>query len=132
VLLIGLAAGSCHKPVAGTLGQPVQVPIHRALTFDGRDLELYFLRVVSDSRCPKNVNCITAGEAVVILEGRVGKGAPETLEVRLSGGEGASDTGTWTQYDGYRIRLLELEPYPVAGSARDTTAYAGTFLVQNL
>ncbi len=32
------------------------------------DVELKFVEVLSDSRCPKNVTCIWAGEAVVLVD----------------------------------------------------------------
>ena len=32
------------------------------------DLEVRFVEVVEDSRCPKNVNCIWAGEVTILVE----------------------------------------------------------------
>jgi hypothetical protein len=124
-----LGTTSCHKPVAGNLGQPVVLPIHRAATFHKSDLDLYFRRVASDSRCPTGATCITAGDAVVTLEGRILKGPVESFDVRLPGGE-APDSVIWRLYEGYRIRLVSLEPRPIAGENPDTNRYVGTFVVQ--
>ena len=127
--LLALSAISCHQPVQANLGQPVDLLVKRAVRYHRSDLDLYFRRVVSDSRCPRGVDCVTAGEAVVTLEGRILKAPPESFEVRLPGGE-APDSAIWKPYDGYRIRLVKLEPYPVAGAPVDTTAYIGTFLIE--
>ena len=130
-VVLALAAMSCRKPVAAQLGQPVVLPIHRAVSFRKSDLDLYFRRVVSDSRCPVGAQCITAGDAVVTLEGRILKGPVESFEVRLpGGGDGAPDSIIWKPYDAYRIRLVDLTPVPVTGRAPDSTRYVGTFLVE--
>ena len=37
-------------------------------TLKFNDIELRFVKVISDSRCPKNVTCVWAGEAVVLVD----------------------------------------------------------------
>ena len=128
VALLLLVTASCRKPVAATLGQPVLLHVRQAVHFQESDLDLYFRRVVSDSRCPTGAECVTAGEAVVALDGRILKGPVETFEVRLPAG--APDSVAWRAYDGYRIGLVKLEPSPSTDRAADTTAYVGTFLVE--
>lgn len=126
---LALTLCSCRKPVTASLGEPVDLHVRRAVTFRKSDLDLYFRRVVSDSRCPRGAQCVSAGEAVVTLEGRILKGPVESFDVRLPGGE-APDSIIWKPYDGYRIRLARLEPYPLAGGVADTTVYVGTFVVE--
>ena len=66
-----------------------------------------FLSVASDNRCPEGVNCITAGEASVVVA--LGGGAPQTVKVepdpkkitRLTIGETT-------------VEILRLDPYPRA------------------
>jgi hypothetical protein len=41
-----------------------------------------------------------------------------------------SDTASSAIYDGYRVRVDRLDPYPVAGEPRDTTAYVATIVVE--
>ena len=78
--------------------------------------EIRFVNVVSDSRCPTNVQCISAGEATVLVYTRVEDNKlPQTFSLNLSG-DGIPDS------DGVRVgdiyfRLLELNPYPVAGQS---------------
>ena len=129
VAILALAVVSCQTPETSSLGKPLDLRVAGAIEFQDSDLDLRFRRVLSDSRCPRGVQCITAGEAVVVLEGRIMKGASETFEVRLDGGE-TQDSTNGTAYDGYQIRLIKLEPYPVAGAVVDTSTYVGTFVVE--
>ena len=130
VMGAALALASCRKPVVATVDQPFVLHVGQPARLAKSDLDLYFRRVVSDSRCPTGVQCVTAGDAVVTLEGRIMKGPVESFEVRLPGGEASQDSTLWKAYDGYRVRLMRLEPYPTAGVAKDTTAYVGTFVLE--
>ncbi len=132
-LILGLLLlASCRKPVSANFGTPFDVGYHQAARFPRNAVELFFRRVASDSRCPRGVQCVTAGDAVVTLEGRVMKGYPESFDVRLPGGEAATDSTVWTRWQGYRIRMVKLDPEPVAGRTPDSLAYAVTLLVEKI
>ena len=66
------------------------------------DLSLRFVRVSEDSRCPEDVDCVWAGEAVVALAATSGRGEPRELELRL-GGDAVAHAGV-------AIRLVSLDP----------------------
>jgi len=126
IVALAFAGAACHKPVTATFGQPFQLQVRQAARFHGGDLELYFRRVAADSRCPRGVRCIDAGNATVTLEGRIMKGAPESIDMRLPAG---ADSVFERDFEGYWIRFVDLKPYPDAGTPVDTTAYVGTFIV---
>jgi hypothetical protein len=128
IVVLALSGVSCRKPISPALSQPFDLHAGQAARPRGSDLELYFRRVAADSRCPRGVQCITAGEAVVTLDARILQGYPETFEVRLEGA--SSDSLKEAIYQGYGVRLLSLEPSPVAGATTDTTAYVGRFIVR--
>lgn len=129
LMVLALAVVSCKKPITAVLDQSVDVHVGQAVHFAKSDLDLFFRRVVSDSRCPRGVECISAGEVTITFEARIVKGYPEPIEARLAGAEASSDTTKATLYDGYRIWLVGLEPYPVAGTTTDTTSYVATIVV---
>lgn len=69
-------------------------------------LDIRFTGALSDSRCPKDVECIWAGEVVVGL-------TVNQRDIQLTlGPKPGADT---TSVGGYLLRLLEVNPYPVAG-----------------
>jgi hypothetical protein len=122
---------SCQKPRPVSSGQPFTLHVKQAARLTSSDLDLYFRRVAADSRCPRDVQCIAAGDAVVTLDARLNKGYPVALDVRLPGGTtSAPDTAQWTIYEGYRIRLVRLEPYPNTRVPADTSSYVATLVVE--
>ena len=87
------------------------------------DLPLTLVSVLSDSRCPRDVLCVWLGDAVVriqadppcLLQGCL---APSALLELHTDGEPRE-----AEYFGYRIRLLALEPEPLAGARIDPRSY---------
>jgi len=96
---------------------------------DGEQLEfgdksIRFKEVISDSRCPKDVTCVWAGEAKVLIEVfEKGKLINEKLVVinpyildeiplQFSAGDGI-----------YSITAFKLFPYPSTASKKDTMDY---------
>jgi len=110
---------------SGSSGVPVRVvPPAEVVLGEGQSAELgasgspgavvvTFRGVTSDSRCPRNVQCVWAGEVVVRLT--YAGGATGELSLTLPGSEAApaaADAGR------YRISLLEVTPYPIHGEPR--------------
>ncbi len=77
--------------------------------------EIRFVNVVSDNRCPSDVQCITTGEATVLVYTRLNNSEP-LLNFSMSvSGNGIPDP-EGVLIDGIYFRLLELNPYPVSES----------------
>ena len=83
---------------------------------------LEFLRVSGDSRCPGDAVCIHGGDAVV--------------HVRVTGGESAEyelHTGDLSRaaarHAGFRIELVDLQPYPFSSRTIQPEEYRATLLV---
>jgi len=109
-LLLLLATACPDQPAGGSLsikyGETVDVPnAQMKLTFTA----------VADSRCPKDVQCVTAGEGRVSLS--VAKdGASEAIELMAKGlcHEEDGSCGSEATALGYQFKLLSLNPYPEA------------------
>lgn len=71
-------------------------------------MKVRFVAVTEDSRCPRDVTCIWAGEVKVLLEIEQASKVKSRVELR----EGAS-----TDAGGYRVTLVQVEPQR-ADSAR--------------
>ena len=69
---------------------------------------LQFVRVVSDSRCPKDVQCVWAGEVTIEME-LAAAGAKEKFEL--------SGTASKRTVKGHAIELLSYGPCPDGGPA---------------
>lgn len=78
-------------------------------------ISITFVKVLEDSRCPKNVNCMWAGQArVEVLVSENGK-EPITQEITLGATEEVSKNKTFFKEGDYFIKALTLNPYPVNG-----------------
>ena len=103
--------------------QTARLRVGDVVQIDGSIAALTFKAVTRDSRCPKGVRCIRAGEAVVVLELREGADDTSTLTFDVPPDGGASQS-----VRGYRIEILSLDPQAEADveiAPRDYVATIG-------
>ena len=122
-----LAATACdeNSPTGPT------VPLNERFTLapgqvalvEGADVNVQFVRVSGDSRCPADAICIQGGDAVV------------QVRVMDDGGAGQYElhTGDSSQahasHRNLRIDLLELQPYPFSSRPIEPEDYRATLAV---
>lgn len=115
LVLAVVGCGDRADPILASvvLGPPVTLAPGDTLSIEGV-ARLGFDAVVNDSRCPVDVVCVTAGDAVV----RVSLGfsnpaimAPIVLLELHAGDGGPASASAY----GYRVTLHQLDPQPHAG-----------------
>ncbi len=125
--LFGMALTACNQEKFN-LGMPFTLEEGDAMVArEDKMLEVYFARVVEDSRCPVNVNCIWEGEAVVKFAVSHAGMPEDTLTLTLRGGYrdlASSSIGP------YNVSLLRLDPYPVADTKIKKGGYTAQLLVE--
>lgn len=107
------------------LGREFKLKAGQQVTVKGTKLRIRFIAVENDSRCPTDVTCVWAGNAAVQLQlgiGRVSK------TVTLNTSKGPSFVGE-TEYRGYKVKLVELSPYPRSNRKIGRRDYTATLLV---
>ena len=113
VLNLLLACGAQGPLVAAEDPEPepteARLAIGEVQSWDSGRLQVALDGVPFDNRCPKDVQCITGGEARVSLKLTVGGGESKTLEARVPAGGTAS-----VRSDGYTVTVLAVEPEPVS------------------
>ena len=82
VVAILLVAG-CFSPTSpdAVAGKPFNLKVGATATLDD-GLRIKFDRVSADSRCPMDVQCVRAGEAIIAVSLVPSKGSPEAREMR--------------------------------------------------
>lgn len=109
-------------PTATPAPTPTSATLRAAIgqTVSGLDVSLTPLAIISDSRCPVDVQCIWAGTV--------------TLKVRIQSGLGTSEMtfelGKPITTEAEEITLTEVSPAPYAGVAIPASAYRFTFEVK--
>ena len=101
------------------------IKVGQQLKLEGADLQVKFVGVVQDSRCPTNVNCIWAGNAEVSLEWKQDKC---TTAVTLNT-HATPEAGDESKVGGFRVKLIKLEPYPHSEKKISPGDYTATLLV---
>ena len=106
------------------LGQEFTLRPAESVRIAGTPLVLTFDRITEDSRCPTDVNCVWAGNAVVRLATRVA-GAPRgpvELHTTTVDKRGAA-------VDGYRVQLVRLAPNRTQSTTITQDQYLATLTV---
>jgi hypothetical protein len=96
-------------PRAGdaSLEQTIELPAGATAPVPGTSVTITFVRVASDSRCPRGVTCIWAGDAVVQLRLQPREGEAQPVELHTSQGGGHEAT-----VESVTVSLERLDPYP--------------------
>ncbi len=110
---------------AFTLGLGDEIPL------EGSDLRIRFVLVLEDNRCPTDVQCVTAGEASVVLRISDGQGQLSQLALSIPGLVPTPFNDNDSIFHrGYRFQLIQLDPYPVFGASIDANDYRVKLLVK--
>jgi len=111
-VLVLLACPPQDGERSASLGETATLRVGDSVTVEGESLEVSFDDVLRDSRCPPDVQCIRAGEAVVVLTVTGDGGEGHRLELEVPPGGGAASS-----YRDHRIRIVSLEP-PASATRR--------------
>jgi hypothetical protein len=105
------------------LEQEFKLKIGESAKSTGEGLEIQFNSVAEDSRCPRGVNCVWAGNAKVLLKIKRDAGKPADVELNTNINPKTS------RYSEYELRLKELRPYPEADATIKSSDYEVTLTV---
>lgn len=105
------------------LNQPFSLKINQTAYLASEDLTIH-LREINDSRCPSDVVCVWAGEALAKIEiGKGGTGA--LLMMRLEEHPQAVEF-----LDAYTMELISVDPYPSTANPLSQSDYNVTLKVR--
>ncbi|MFN2238471.1 MAG: hypothetical protein ABR524_03685 [Thermoanaerobaculia bacterium] len=115
LVLLLTACGHVTPQAVGIVpGEEFVLSVAESAALPGEGL-LEFAQVVADSRCPVDVQCVWAGDAVVALRA---SDVNDSASLRLhTGGPRSASFGTW------EVELVELRPLPREGMALTQADY---------
>ena len=120
----GSNSGNPTGPSQVTLGQTFKLKPGGVAVVQDEELQVGFDRVLADSRCPRGAQCITEGEAKIriwLSQPPRGRAEHELQTTPLPAAE--------APYEGYRIRLVALDPYPQIDRTIRARDYVATLVV---
>jgi hypothetical protein len=109
------------------VGREFKIKVGGAVTFRGESLRVKLKSVASDSRCPRNVECVWAGNAEVLVETSA-KGVRGTKTLRLNTNAGPERPAEG-KHRRYTVKLVGLDPYPQNPGKIAPRQYTATLLV---
>jgi len=117
-------AGGVSPTIQVQTGSEFDLVVNQQAVVEGTPLRIRFNGVSNESRCPSDVQCVWAGNAVVHLN-------------LTSTGNPGSDVALNTtldpksaDYAGYRVTLVGLKPYPRSGSPIPAGDYVASLRVE--
>jgi len=105
--------------------QQVSLQVHKQKSVMRDRLRIKFV-AVEDSRCPRDVQCIWAGNAKVTITVTNRKGESKTFDLNTNL-EGKS-----ARFDGYEIKLGSVSPHPNSNIRINPNGYTASFTVTKL
>jgi len=120
-----LAVGSPFAKQVGRIGREFKLQVGKQVTVKGSKLKIKFVGVDNDSRCPSDVTCVWGGNAAVRFQ--LGTGS-RSKTVTLNTSKASSFISEVT-FQGYRVQLTELSPYPRSDRKIEKRDYVTTLLV---
>ena len=122
--LVASLACAAGNPVSPALDRDFELSGGASARVEGPDLVIRFEAVPNDSRCPVDVQCISAGDATVAL--RLEGGGAEALTVELH----TLDEPKEATHGAYAVTLVALAPRPVSTRPTPLGEYLATLRVR--
>lgn len=125
VLALGFITGCWHGPTdpsGPSLDERFILQVGESEVLRGEPVRVRFERIIEDSRCPIDVVCVVAGEAIGEFEIRVGGAAPVTVEI-------STDPRGSVVVGGYRFTLVGMSPLPRSNIRIDPRQYRAELVV---
>lgn len=124
--LFAMAACTTDEVTIAKLGDNFDLKVNQSVSFTDNSSTIDTkLVTIADSRCPQDVQCVRAGEAIVTLNVQVGQEKFEGVKVCIQCEKAMGITETAevkAKNRTYKINLKAVNPYPKAGSTPEQTA----------
>jgi len=124
LLLLGCTANP--QLVQAQLGKNFTLKVNQTASIASEGLIIKLDGVTQDSRCPSDVVCVWAGEVQVKL--LLSKGEKSGLLQPVLGASAGNESEG--EFEGYKIKLVSVEPYPVSTKQIAQSDYNVTLTVE--
>lgn len=117
--------------VNANLGVPFRLAAGQTGQLEGFGMEIAFMHVNADSRCPSDVQCIWAGQVVLAMEFKQGGELIDEFELVFGDLREEGDSPGW-EHDGFVIMLMDVSPYPESTEAIEQEDYRIELVVMTI
>jgi hypothetical protein len=117
VFLVAMLSG-CSKTLNASLDSQFTLSPGQSARISSESMDIKFIGVTADSRCPKGVECIWAGEVTCDIE-ITKDGVKDIVQLKTVAPTDSSWGNTFQKY----WLLFDVTPYPEAGKTIDKSEY---------
>ena len=125
-VILTFAFGSLFSARAQPARQQQKIQINKQQKFSRSDLNIKFVELVEDSRCPVGTKCVWAGNSKIKIEVKKSGAAKEIIELNTDPKQKSA------RYNGLLIELLDLTPVPANNVRINKNGYVATIAVSRL
>ncbi|GAA5520380.1 hypothetical protein LQ318_01520 [Aliifodinibius salicampi] len=118
IISVILSCQNTTSPVQPKLGEEFEIEFGKQITIPEEGISLQFSDVLEDSRCPKGVTCVWAGNAEIVIQLN---DAEANLNTYLEPKQ--------TNIHEYKVQLLSLNPYPKYNVELENKDYSAKLLI---
>lgn len=118
-----------QKEIMTELNKEFQLKIGQTAFIKSEGLQIKFLDITGDSRCPEGVDCFWSGDIVIDVEVSIDK---DFLELQQEQ-EIKSQLNMHKKellFQGYSIKLIKVDPYPKENLETKERDYIASFIVE--
>ena len=113
--------------IPAELNTQFQLKVYQTALIKSENIKIRLLNVTADSRCPSDVVCIWAGEVKILVNAM--KDDQDLGDLTLTRQAGNDELATRT-FDGFSIKLVKVDPYPVSTKKIELSEYIVTLVVE--
>lgn len=114
-------------PVSQKLVNTITLKEGQNIFLKDQQMNITFINIVEDSRCPEGVNCVWAGAATANIELMSTISRPQTIQLSTMD-DPAKSLAKTQSFGGFNLSLVSLTPYPKGDATRDKLK--GSYVVQ--
>ena len=108
------------------LSATLVLQINRTVSFEDK-YTVTFSKVIQDSRCPADAICIRGGDATIQVELESSESGKREFQLTLDAGYHDSIK----EFDGYLMKIVSLEPYPLSSVPTNPSDYVATISISS-
>ncbi len=113
--------------ITAKLGSQFQLKLNHTAIIEPTSIKVKFVKVTQDTRCPTGAQCVSEGQASILVS--IMKNDKKIIDQELTLNP---EYLAFKAFDKYSIRFVKLEPYPSRGELIRTSDYTATMIVEQV
>lgn len=110
------------NPVHVSLNKSFQLKINQTAIIEPGNINITFLNITEDSRCPEEAVCVWPGQVKALFRLDTQQTRGNLFNLTLNSNETQSEKNI----TGYSVKLFSIDPYPESGKSTFINGYVAT------